>query len=172
MSTTQYLLNAALLAFVLWTNLGTHIATRARLLAPLAMVAVAGWLFLGPIPSGGGDRDLVLVGGLAGVVLGVVAGLLVTVHADQDGTVTARAGWPYAALWTAVIGGRVLFALGADHWFPVAVGRFSRDHQISGAASWVTAFVLMALCMVVARVGVTAARTLRAHRRPSLALAA
>ena len=51
MSTTQYLLNAGLLAFVLWANLGTRTVSRVRFTLPLLLVAVAatghgarGWL--------------------------------------------------------------------------------------------------------------------------------
>ena len=82
-----------------------------------------------------------------------------------------RAGLAYAALWIAVIGGRILFAYGADHWFPRAIGRFSMTHQITGADAWTAAFILMALVMVLVRVTVSGVMTLRAARRPAAALA-
>jgi len=55
-----------------------------------------------------------------------------------------------------VIGGRMAFAYGADHWFPAAIGRFSIEHEITGADAWTAAFVLIALAMVLTRVVVTA----------------
>lgn len=169
MTTTEYLLNFALLAFILVTNLGTHRVTRRRLVLPLVLVAVAASAFLRHVPTIGHDLTLELLGVAAGAVLGVVAGLLVHVHRDHDGT-TTTAGLPYAALWVAVIGGRVLFAYGAEHWWSRSIGMFSMQHQITGADAWASAFILMALTMVLARVAVTAAQAALAHR-PSMAVA-
>jgi hypothetical protein len=102
-----------------------------------------------------------------GVVLGLVAAALVRVDRDRAGRLVMRAGAAYAALWVAVIGGRMLFAYGADHWFPAAIGRFSVIHRITGADAWTAAFVLMALSMVVARVAASRVLTARAVRRPA-----
>ena len=167
MSTSQYLLNAALLAFVLGTNLGTRRLTRRRLALPLLLVGVVGLGFLQHVPTLGNDVTLEAVGALAGVVLGVLAGLLVRVGRDASGSVVTRAGAWYAALWVAVVGGRVVFAHGAGHWFGRAIGTFSMEHRITGADAWTVAFVLMALAMVVARVAVTGVRAhgLSAARR-------
>ena len=86
MSTSQLILNAALLAFVLLTNLGTRRVTTQRLLLPLVLVAVAGWAFLRDVPTVGGDGRLELVGALTGVALGVAAGALMRVGHDAEGT--------------------------------------------------------------------------------------
>jgi hypothetical protein len=171
MTTTEYLLNAGLLAFVLWANLGTRAVTRTRFTLPLLLVAVAGALYLRDVPTAGNDVVLEVAGAAAGAVLGLVAAALVRVGRDSGGRLVMRAGAAYAALWVAVIGGRVAFAYGADHWFGPAVGRFSMTHAITGAGAWTAAFVLMALCMVVVRVAGTGLATARAARRPVGALA-
>lgn len=165
MSTSQYALNVGLLAFVLWSNLGTRALTRARLLLPLVVVAGVAAGYLGHVPTEGNDVALAAVLTAAGLVLGVVAGLLVRVEQRTEGLVM-RAGAAYALLWVAVIGGRMAFAYGADHWFPRRIAEFSMTHAITGAAAWTAAFVLMALTMVVARVAVTASRAALASRRP------
>ena len=170
MSTTQYLLNAGLLAFVLWANLGTRAVTRSRFTLPLLLVAVAAGVFLRDVPTAGNDVELELAGVAAGAVLGLVAASLVRVERSQ-GRLVMRAGAAYAALWIAVIGGRCVFAYGADHWFSHAIGQFSRTHQITGADAWTTAFILMALAMVVARVAATGVVVARAARRPAEAFA-
>jgi hypothetical protein len=171
MSTTQYLLNAGLLAFVLLANLGTRAVSRSRSTLPLVLVAVAAAVFLRDVPTAGNDLGLELAGVAAGAVLGLVAAALVRVDRDRTGRLVMRAGTAYAALWTAVIGGRCLFAYGADHWFLRAIGEFSTTHRITGADAWTAAFILMALAMVVVRVAATGVATAHAVRRPDRALA-
>jgi hypothetical protein len=161
MTTSQYLLNLGLLGYVLYSNLGTRTLTRRRFTLPLLIVAVAGYAFLRDIPTVGHDAQLELVGLAAGAVLGVVAALLVRVRRSIDGRLIATAGGAFAALWIAVIGGRMLFAYGADHWFSSTIVQFSRQHEITGAGAWTVAFVLMALTMVVVRVLVTAIQAAR-----------
>jgi hypothetical protein len=158
MSTAQYALNLGLLLYILASNLGTRRLTLARLVLPVALVAVAAWFFLRDLPTLGDDVRLEAVGLAAGAALGVVAGLLVRVHGTAAGEVVTQAGGAYAALWIIVIGGRVAFAYGAEHWFAQSIGRFSMTHQITGAEAWTSAFVLMALAMVLVRVLVTSAR--------------
>jgi hypothetical protein len=165
MTTSQYLLNIGLLAFILATNLGTHPVTRRRMVLPLVLVAVAASTFLRHVPTTGHDLTLELVGVAAGAALGVVAGLLVDVRRN-GGITTTTAGVPYATLWVVVIGGRVLFAYGAEHWWSRSIGAFSMQHHITGADAWASAFILMALTMVLSRVAVTAARAGLALRHP------
>ncbi len=155
MSITQYALNLGLLGYVLISNIGTHRISPTRLLLPFGLVVVAGAVFVRHPPIRGNDLTLELVGVAAGVVLGAVAGLLVRVRRDEDGRLVMRAGAAYAALWTGVIGGRVLFAYGAEHWFAASIGAFSSAHRITGADAWTAGFVLMALAMVLTRLAVT-----------------
>ncbi|MEW1953326.1 hypothetical protein [Terrabacter sp. NPDC080008] len=163
MSLAQYALNIGLLVFILASNVGTREVTRRRLLQPLVLVAVAAAVFLRDVPTLGNDGRLVAVGLVAGVMLGVVAGLLVTVH-ERSGSLVMTAGTAYALLWVVVIVGRVLFAYGADHWFTGWIRRFSLENRITGADAWTAAFIVMALAMVVARVSVTWVRVARARR--------
>ena len=171
MSTIQYLLNAGLLAFVLWANVGTRTVSRGRFTLPLLLVAVAAVVFLRDMPTAGNDVGLELAGVAAGVVMGLVAAALVRIDRDAGGRLVMRAGIAYAAVWIAVIGGRMLFAYGAEHWFGAAISRFSMAHQITGAEAWTAAFVLMALAMVTVRVAATGFATARAARHPALAAA-
>lgn len=158
MTASQYLLNVALLGFVLYSNLGTHTFNlRRAVLRPILLAAGIGATFLSTVPSAGNDQGLEAVGLLAGVALGVASALLVRVHRTKAGVVTS-AGTGFAVLWVAAIGGRVLFAYGADHWFSQGISSFSRAHSITSADAWTAAFVLMALAMVITRVLVTAAQ--------------
>ena len=89
--------------------------------------------------------------------LGVAAAALMPVRRDGTGRIVTTAGVGYAVLWIAVIGGRIAFAYSATGRASRSVGEFSIAQQITGAAVWTAAFVLMALAMVLTRVAVTAA---------------
>jgi hypothetical protein len=159
--TTIYLLSLGILAFVLKTGLGTRELNRRRFTLPLAIVAVAGVLYLRSIPTSAGDVKLITVIGAAGVLLGLVAGALMKVRVTEDGSLVTVAGTSYAAVWIAAIGSRLLFAYGASHWFAPEIASFSRNAGIDSSAAYTAAFVIMALAMVLARVAVTAFRTVQ-----------
>lgn len=171
MTSSQYLLNLGLLAFVLWANVGTRIVDRSRFTVPVLLVVIAAAVFLRDVPTRGNDVGLEVAGIAAGALLGLVAAALVEVGRNDRGQLVMRAGAGYAALWIAVIGGRMLFAYGADHWFSRGIGQFSRDHAITGADAWTAAFILMALSMVLVRVAASGAAVARAARRPAEAYA-
>ena len=164
MSTSQYILNLALLAWILASNLGSRVLSTRRVIVPLVVVAAAGALYLRGLPTAGHDVTLEVVGLAAGVVLGAAAALAVRVRL-VDNRVITTAGVTFAAIWVVVIGGRMLFAYGAEHWFGAGIGRFSHQHLITGADTWTAAFVLMALAMVLSRVAVTGLRAARASGR-------
>ena len=123
------------------------------------LLVVAGYAYLRGLPTIGNDTRLELAGLTAGAVLGIVAALFVRVERGANGSIVTRAGAAFAALWIVVIGGRMVFAYGAEHWFGRAVGEFSMTHQITGADAWTAAFILMALAMVVVRVAATGVAT-------------
>lgn len=160
MSTGQYFLNLALLAWIISSNVGTRVLTRRRVTLPLFVVASAAWFYLNDLPTMGNDGQLELLGLVVGVLLGTAAALTVRVRRDGD-RVLATAGLAFIAIWVVVIGGRVLFAYGAEHWFARGIGEFSRSHLITGADAWTAAFVIMALAMVVSRLAVTGIRAAR-----------
>ena len=163
MSTSQWLLNLALLAFVLGRNLGARAVAVRTFLLPAAVVAAAAAGFLRSVPTAGHDVRLEAAGALTGVALGVVSALLTQVE-ERRGRLVVSAGVAFAALWVVVVGGRVAFAEWATHSGSRTVAEFSVRHQITGADAWTAAFVLMALAMVVARYAVTGWAVLR--RRP------
>lgn len=158
MTAAQWLLNIGLLIFILGTNLGRRRITRRRLVLPVALAALAGALLLSDAPARGNDTALAVIGAVAGIALGILAGLFMEVERKPDGTVASRAGAAYAVLWVVVIGGRIAFAESAAGWASAAVRDFSISNHISGGAAWTAAFVIMALAMVASRVVTTLVR--------------
>jgi hypothetical protein len=157
MSTTEYLLNAVMLAFILITNHGCMTLTRRRNMLPLVLAGVLSVVFLLHLPTIGHDITLEVTGGIAGVTLGVLAAFAVRLELRPDGSVGATAGGAFASLWVLAIGGRMVFAYGADHWFPHAIATFSQAHLITGAQAWTAAFILMAVTMLATRALLTQA---------------
>jgi membrane protein CcdC involved in cytochrome C biogenesis len=166
MSTTQWILNCGLLAWVLLRNLGTRPVTRATYLTPMVVVVAAALVFLRHVPTAGHDVTLEVAGLLAGVAFGLLATALTRFEGTASG-VAIKAGAAFAALWILVIGGRVAFAEWANGPGARTIGEFSVRHQITGADAWTAAFVLMALAMVAARLLSTAAWTRMRHTRPA-----
>ncbi len=174
MSTAQWILNCTLLGWVLTRNLGTKPLTRSSFMVPAAVVAVCAYAFLRDVPTVGHDVQLELLGTTSGAVLGLVAAALTQVR-QVGGRVVVTAGVAFAALWVAVIGGRVAFAEWATHTGARTIGEFSMRHQITGADAWTAAFVLMALAMVLTRylaTGLAAAALVRRAPVPALGRAA
>jgi hypothetical protein len=168
MSTTDIALNLGILALMVLTQFGRHTWEARKLLLPAGIVAGVGYFFLPGAPTTGHDVALDVVGVTAGIVCGLIAAAYVRVERAEGGHIVTRAGLGYLAIWTAVVGGRLLFAWGADHAWSGQIRDFSIAHQITGADAWRTAFVLMALAMVLTRTATTAARALLAARRPTL----
>jgi hypothetical protein len=116
---------------VLRNGLGTRRLTVARQL-PLVLALFLGFAYPGLGPAA---EVLDITCAVAGVIGGFAAAALLKVRRSADGSVITNAGYGYAALWIAVIGGRCALA----YWVP----------------GLVASFVLMTLAMLVTRVAVT-----------------
>jgi hypothetical protein len=157
MTTSDYVLDIALIAIVLLQVRGRRLTPRSQLI-PLAIVAWAADNYLHGIPTAG--NDLVLIAGCAavGTVLGTLCALFTSVRPDAQGMPVAKAGVVAAGLWILGVGARFAFQLYATHGGQPAIARFSLAHDITSSEAWTAALVLMALCEVVTRVGILAWR--------------
>src|SRR4051794_24474942 len=164
MSTTQWILNIALLTWVLLRNVGTRPLDRAAFTVPLLVVGVAAGIFLRDVPTVGNDVALDVLFATIGLGLGVVATTLTRVRLAA-GRIVVTAGAAFAALWIAVIGGRIAFAEWATGPGSRPVGQFSRAPLTPGADAGTAAFVLRALAMVLARLVPPAAVAVAPRRR-------
>jgi hypothetical protein len=163
MTTTAYLINAALLLLVVRQIRERRVDLRS-LLVPFVLVYSVAGSYLHSIPTAG--NDLVLIVGLAtvGLVLGTTSAFVHSVRVGGDGVALARAGWIAAGLWVAGIGARMAFVFASEHGAEKAIAHFSVAHGITGANAWTAALVLMALCEVASRL---VALHLRAHQLTS-----
>jgi len=170
MTFTDYLLNGALIALVLFQVRGRRLTVR-NLVLPFGVVAFAATQYLHGFPLNGNNLTLVLAGALAGALLGTGAGLATSVYRGTDGSAMSKAGLVAALLWILGVGARLAFELYSSHGGQGAIERFSVAHHITSAEAWVTALVLMALAEVVCRTAVIGVRfwklTSADERRPA-----
>src|SRR5207244_12959194 len=107
-----------------------------------------------------------IAGAVAGVLGGLAAAALMHVYrSPKTGKPVSRAGAPYAALWTVIIGARAAFSFGLGHWFQAPVVSWAIANHVTLAAI-TDGLIFMALAMVLVR---TLALGIRASRVPARA---
>jgi hypothetical protein len=76
------------------------------------------------------------------------------------------AGFPYAIVWTMIVGARAAFSYGATHSFSAQLAQWCATHQVTGAAI-TDGLSFMAITMVLIRTAGLAARATRLPRTPA-----
>jgi hypothetical protein len=170
MSTTDYLIDSALVLLVLWQIKERPLSTRS-LIRPLVIVSIAVVSYLHGIPTGG--NDLVLVGVLAtlGALIGTASGQTVAMRRGVDGQVLSRSGWVSGFFWVLGMGSRFAFIYWISHTGSGWVSTFSAQHSITGAEAWTVALLAMAVFEVCSRTLVLAMRRSQLEGRPAAELA-
>jgi hypothetical protein len=165
MPTDVLIINVAVLFAVLEADLGRRKITSFRILRPILLAAGIVPLFIThPATSGSGEILEIALAAL-GVLLGIVAaGGLMRIGFD-DGQAVSTAGAAYAAFWSLVIGLRLLFTYGANHWYTTQLGHWMATNGISLDAL-TDALIFMALAMAVTRSVRLAAGRAQVRRRP------
>jgi hypothetical protein len=153
------IVNGAVLAATLHSDLGTHRKIGPmRLLRPALIAGAIVPLFIDPVVTHGTGLAVELAGVAAGLLGGLAALALTRVYrSPRTGKPVSRATWPYALLWTLVIGARAAFSYGAGHWFPAQLAQWSMAHQVTGAAI-TNGLIFMAVAMLLTRTLGLAAR--------------
>ncbi len=153
MLTQAMIINAVVLFVVLESDVGPHRkVTRFRVIRPLVTACLILPFFIKGIATTGTGLTLELALAAAGVAFGLLATALMRVYrSPTTSKAVTRAGWAYAAVWTAVIGARAAFSYGSVHWFGPQLERWMANNSISSSAI-TDALIFMAVGMLLTRV--------------------
>jgi hypothetical protein len=168
MSVTDYVIDI-LLILVIFRQVPPRELTRHTVVLPLALLVVAGIIYLKPVTLKGNDLALIVTLSVAGIVLGLLSGLADKVWRDGRGHLMYRVGAVSVVAWVLGMGFRFGFAYYAYHSGAAMIARFSVSHDITGGRIWTTALVAMAFGQVLARLAVLQVRRVRGERGPLLA---
>ncbi len=170
MSTTDYLLDSALVLLVLlqirWRPL-----TNRSLLRPVVIVAIAVASYLKGIPTAGNDVVLVVALTLLGATIGAASGVTASLRRGPDGAVELRSGWISGFFWVLGMGSRFAFIYWLTHSGASDIASFSAQHSITSGEAWTAALLAMAVAEVLSRTGVLAARRAQRRELPALTIA-
>ena len=157
MTPTDYLIDSALVLLVLLQIKERPLSTKA-LIRPLIIVSVAVANYLHGIPTAGNDLVLLAVLALLGLSIGLASGQTVLMRRGRGGEVLVRAGWPSGFFWVLGMGSRFAFLVWISHGGASTIARFSAQHAITSGQAWTAALLAMAVCEVVGRTLLVAAR--------------
>jgi hypothetical protein len=168
--TDAMIINGVVLVAVLEGDLGPHRKIgRFRILRPLLTVALVIPLFLDRPVTHGNGLLVELAGVAAGLLCGLVVAALMRVYrSPRTGRPVSAAGFPYALVWTLVVGARAAFSYGAVHWFPAELTQWCATHQVTVAAI-TDGLIFMAVTMVLVRTLGLATRAARLSPAPATA---
>lgn len=160
--TEATIINALVLFAVLEADLGPHRKVNLfRILRPLLLAGAIVPIFASNPATHGDGFTLEIAGIAAGILGGLLATTLTHVYrSPQTGRPVTRAGWGYAALWAVVIGLRMAFSYGSQHWFRSQLGNWMVTHHVTSDAL-TDALLLMAVAMTLARTLFLAGRSIR-----------
>jgi hypothetical protein len=164
MTTTDWIIDIALILVVFIQLHEQRVGIRTFLM-PLAIMGWAVSSYLHGVPTAGNDILLFVTLTAAGVVFGLLSGLLSRVRYDA-GKVYIKATLGAAAVWAISMGARMAFAVWTSH--PAGahdIGRFSVTHDITSGEAWVVALLLMAFAEVIVRLAVIAVRSQLVSKR-------
>lgn len=152
MSASILIVNLGVLFAVLESDLGTRKVSAFRVARPLLMAIGIIPLFIEhPATAGAGEAlELALTG--LGILFGIFASTrLMRIGYDYDpGRVVSRAGVTYGLFWSTIIGARLLFTYGANHWYTSQLVHWMSSNGIS-ADALTDSLIFMALAMAVTR---------------------
>jgi hypothetical protein len=152
MPTDVLIVNITVLFAVLEADLGRRKISTFRILRPVLLAAGIIPLFIAHPATAGNGEVLEIALAAFGALLGIVAagGLMRVSFDGPSQQAVSIAGAAYGAFWAFVIGARLLFTYGANHWYTTQLGHWLFSNGITVDAL-TDALIFMALAMAITR---------------------
>ncbi len=152
MPTDVLIVNIAVLFAVLEADLGRRKISTFRILRPVLLAAGIIPLFIVHLATAGNGEVLEIALAALGAILGIAAaaGLMRVSFDEPSQQAVSNAGVAYGVFWAFVIGGRLVFTYGANHWYTTQLGHWLLTNGITVDAL-TDALIFMALAMTIAR---------------------
>ncbi len=152
MPTDVLIVNITVLFAVLEADLGRRKITTFRILRPVLLaVGIIPLFIVHPATAGNGEMLEIALAAL-GAILGIVAacGLMRVSFDETSQLAVSKAGAAYGAFWALVIGARLVFTYGANHWYTTQLGHWLFTNGITVDAL-TDALIFMAVAMAITR---------------------
>ena len=154
------LISGGIFAVMVHSQYGTREFTRRKIAIPLLAIAGFGYGYLHAAPIAMPDLIVYAAGATIGVLFGIAAAACTAIRRDANtGRILTVSGIGFVATWFVAMAVRIGFIWGVENIdsFRNQFGAFMFEHSIDLSAI-APFFVVMALAMVVVRVGTVSVR--------------
>lgn len=150
MDTQSWILILALLAMVIFRQLGEKKFTIKSIVLPIIIVGYFSLKYVKQVPLGGSNTIILVSMIIAGIVLGILM-LLSTKAYLKDGVRFVRSGAPYLILWIIGLGSKILVVDYITKWNVSGSVEFIVKHHINPNVIS-TSFIFFTIAMIAVRI--------------------